>query len=878
MWPYTRKSRVTQAVLLAMLGASSVHAAEPATDANEAEKAERVEVTGSRLKGVDLEGANPVITVTSEELTTKGYDSIAEFLKDLPQTSSAGTFSEAGGLASGTRGQPAGSAGVSLRGLGSSATLVLINGRRVAVDSFTNGFDTFVDINSIPMSAVDKVEILTDGASSIYGSDAIAGVINFILRKDFDGHEVSLMYGDDTEEGDYSKGNFTYVGGFNTDKSNTTVIVDYYTRNALMNSDRPVDVTFFSSTRVNIDGGTYAEPWCGGNTTNGGTRCEYDYVIQRAIKPDTENVGVTLTHNYEISADTEFFAEFMYQRNEGHAYEAPVSFDVWVDANSPGRANVPQWAVDIDLQDGFADDIRVRSRFPNRRTQEFEDTSLRLLAGLRGSFGDWDWEGAVMHGTTESTITHNGFYQISAVDDAVFDGSFNPFNLGRDNSADDLAALQPLAPRNGESTVDSVDFRVNGDLFSMPAGAVQAVFGAEWRAEDMFDRPDPLTVDDPSTPQDDSDIYGLGSTFAEADRTQYAVYAEFILPLAESFDFIGAMRYDDYSDFGSDVNPKASVRWRATDDLIFRASWSTGFRAPSLSQLGSGTTLGTNFIDCGPNRPFDALCGTFGAANGELEFDQETLGNRDLDAETSEATNIGLSWNLTSDLQMTVDYWQYTHEDIVDVDYTTTLAQCIAGDAPITGAGGLQPGQFGCEVDAAGDLIFVRTGFYNVGAQETDGIDYQLRYKVRTEDAGDFRFYINAVQTLSFERQLTPSDPFEDLLGRLSGANEIGRPDFVADFGVDWDGANWFASVSGNYTSEVDDGDFQFDDHPTVDEWLVWNASLGYDYGEGGRVVFSVRNLLDEEPPFASSPTSGYAASIHDFFGRNWSVRWTQRF
>ena len=855
------KHKLYHAIMLSLLGASTAYAADEAAPADDS--AERVEITGSRLKGVDMEGASPVILIDREDLEKKGYDSVGEFLKDLPQTSSAGTFSEAGGIASGTRGQPAGSAGVSLRGLGSSSTLVLINGRRVAVDSFTNGFDSFVDINSIPMSAIDRVEVLTDGASSIYGSDAIAGVINFILRKDYTGQEISAMYGDDTEKGDFGRYNLTYVGGFATDNSNTTVVVDYYDRNALMNSDRPIEVTLYSSTRVTIDGTDYPEPWCGDDTSNGGSRCSYDYVGQRAIQPDTENLGLTVSHTYDLGEGSEFFAEVMYQRNEGHAYEAPSSFSTWVPA---GSSTIPQWALDIDLLDGTADDIRVRSRFPDRRTQEFEDTTYRVLAGLRGTVGNWDWESALAVGKADSTIRHvAGFYEIDAVDAAADDGSFNPFNLGRDNTEAALAALRNEAPRTGESEVKNWDFRLNGDLFNMPAGPVKAALGGEYRKEEMFDKPSALAQAD--------GIYGLGATDASADRSQYALYGEFLLPLADSLDLITALRYDDYSDFGSDSNPKVALRWRATDDLIFRASWSTGFRAPSLSQLGSGTTLGSNFIDCGPGTAFGDLCGLVGNGAGELEFDQETLGNRDLKAETSEARNIGLSWNITDALQVTLDYWHYQHEDIVDVDANTTLRACVNGTAAVVADPADLNGAFGCAVDGNGDIFFLRTGFFNVGEQETDGFDLNVKYKL-----DNYRFYFAASKTESYERQIAPDLPREDLLGRLSGENEIGRPELVADFGVDWRGDSWNWSLSGNYTDELGDGDFQFDDHPTVDSWLVWNGSVGYDFSENSRVLFAVRNLTDKEPPFASSPTSGYAASVHDFFGRVASVRYTHSF
>jgi len=858
-------STLSIAMLLATTG-YNVQAAEEATA--EQEKIEKIQVTGSRLKGVDMEGANPVQIFSRDDLANRGYDTVSSFLRDLPQASSAGTFTENGGVG-GADGAPAGSSGVSLRGLGSSSTLVLVNGRRVAVDSFTNGFDSFVNVNSIPMSALERVEILTDGASSVYGSDAIAGVINFILRKDVEGHEISVSYGDDTASSDFGRTNLTYVGGFNTANSNTTLVVDYFDREALFNSDRPIAVTLTSSTRTSIDGVDYAEPWCGDNTSNNGTRCSYDYVIQRAIQPDTTAIGATLHHNYRLAGGNEFFAEAMYQQNSGSAYDAAAAFDVDVDGNS---ALVPAWARDIDAQDGEVNSIRVRSRFPETRIQDYDTTSYRLLAGLRGELADWSWESAATYGKTENEITHvQGYMGVDKVLNGIAAGTFDPFNLGLNNNAAARAAVRELAPRVGESEVFSVDFNIAGDLpIELSAGNISAVFGGEFRSEDIFDRPSQIAKE--------GGVFALGASDAEADRTQYAAYGEFNVPITDNLDVIAALRYDHYSDFGGDVNPKLSLRYRATDDLILRASWSTGFRAPSLSQLGAGESLGTAYINCGANQPFDALCGDFGASFGELELEQETLGNRGLDAENSEAVNLGLSWNLTDKLQITADYWRYEHTDIVDVDANTTLKACIAGSAPTTDSIAALNGEFGCVLDGGNDLVFLRTGFFNVGSQETDGIDVKIDYRIDTDDFGTFELFAAGTKTFNYERQVTPDSSKEDLLGKLSGANEIARPDFVADFGTDWSLNNWSASLSAHYISELGDGDFKFGGNETVDAWLVFSGSIGYDINDDQSLLFSVRNLTDKAPPYASSPTNGYASSVHDWIGRLWTVRYTIRF
>lgn len=833
----------------------------------EVKKVERVSVTGSRLKGVDMEGANPLQSFTHDDITKKGYGSVSEFLRDLPQASSAGTFSETGGVA-GADGAPAGSSGVSLRGLGSSSTLVLINGRRIAVDSFSNGSDSFVNVNAIPLSAIERIDVLTDGASSIYGSDAIAGVINFILRKDFVGHEFSAQYGDDTSSHDASRTNLTYAGGFETTNSNTTVVVDYATRNAIFNSDRAVNVTYESSTRVSIDGNDYAESWCGDDTQQDGSRCNYDYVIQRAIQPDYENIGTTLNHLYRLDNGMTLFAEAMYQKNTGSSYEAPAGYTTYIDGNS---TNVPQYLRDIDLLDGtVSDSITVRTRFPERRIQQYDTQSYRVLSGLRGEWDDWSWETALSYGKSINEISNtSGYMNGDLLDAAIANGSFNPFNLGLDNTQQQIAALRDPGVRKGESEVLSVDFNFSGDLFELPAGVISSVFGGEFRKEDISDTPSLNAVN--------NNIIGLGASDAAADRTQYAAYGEFNFPIFDSLDVIAALRYDHYSDFGGDINPKVSLRYNPFDDLVLRASWSTGFRAPSLSQLGAGTSLGSQYINCGAGEPYNALCGVAGADYGELEFDQETIGNKNLQAEKSQAMNVGLSWNTTDDLQFTLDYWRYEHDDIVDIDANTTLDSCIKNPANVVSNIGDLGDNFGCVVDGQGDISFLRTGYFNVGNQSTDGIDYKINYRLQTSNMGDFSFYFTGTETFSFERQVSPTTPVEDLLGKLSGASEIARPESVLDFGADWQLDDWNASVSSHYISSLGDGDFKFDNE-TVDDWLTFSASLGYDFSPQHALLFSVRNLTDEQPPYASSPTNGYASSIHDWLGRRWNVRYTFKF
>lgn len=241
-----------------------------------------------------------------------------------------------------------------------------------------------------------------------------------------------------------------------------------------------------------------------------------------------------------------------------------------------------------------------------------------------------------------------------------------------------------------------------------------------------------------------------------------------------------------------------------------------------MSQIGAGKSLGFNYISCLPGQPFLSFCGNQPV---EVGYDEERVGNKALDAEKSRVLNIGMSWNLTDSLQLTVDYWRYRHTDIVDYDSITTLRGCLSGEAPVTSSEAALGDRFGCVV-VNNELVFLRTGFYNIGSQETDGIDVNLNYRLDT-NYGSFKFYATGTKTFNYERQLTPDSPKEDLLGRLSGANEIARPDLVADFGTDWRSGNWRASLSAHYVSSMGDGDFRFGGNETVKSWTTLSGSLG---------------------------------------------------
>ncbi len=882
--PTHRRALVASAITIAL--STSLYAAE-----NEAANdAEVVEITGSRLKGVDMEGASPVVTVDRETIEQRGYTSIADFLADLPQTATAGTFSSAGQNASGI-GAPAGAAGASLRGLGTDSTLVLINGRRVAINSFANGTESFVDIDAIPMSAVDRVELLLDGSSSVYGSDAVAGVINFIMKKDYQGQEVSVAYSSDLKDSNYNTRNVSFLAGFGNDRSNTTISLDYFSRDKLLNSDRDVNVTFWGDGFYwgeypdGDDWSAYSDdmPELGCDTietpTAYGAGCRFDYVGYRAIQGDKDQLGLMVNHTTQLGGGNEIFVELMYQNKEGHAYNSPARLRLVV-----GYDNLPQEVIDsIGALEG--DRVQLRTYAPERRVIGYESDSTRVLFGLRGEIGDWSYETALNYGENNSTDrTEEGYFSSSATTAAIANGSYNPFYFGRQNEASVIKSLRGDGVREGESTAKGADFRLNGNF-----GNVVTALGLEYRKEDVSDSANDVL--------NNGDLFGTGVTSAFGSRSQKAAYGEFLLPVGR-LDLIGALRYDSYSDFGSATNPKVAFRFKATDDLILRGSWSTAFRAPSIVQISAGETVAEDYISCNANDPFYSFCGEEGRGRAELTYDSIYQGNKELKAEESESINVGLSWNVSNDLQLTMDYWKYDFENVVVIGSDYTLDRCLNGDLPTVEDGADLNGGLGCVV--SGDpldpndrqLVELYTGVLNVAGERTDGVDVNVKWLFADTGVGKFKLDVLATRTLSYERQNTSGLSYESYLGSLETASEIGRPELVWDAKLSWSNGNWFAALGANYTASINDGDFAkqagadeirgtTDDTPwqrTIASWLVWDVSVGYDISDKATVKLAARNVTDEEPPFAASPTKGYASSVHDFFGRIVSLRYTQSF
>ena len=929
------------ALLLSTLSLA-VHAqSETEAGDDDAAPLDKITVTGTHIRGIDLEGAQQIVTIDRDQIESSGATNVIQLLQELPQAGGGdGTFSTAtaGALSNDS---PPGAAGVSLRGLGTASTLTLVNGRRVAVSSFANGSVSFVDVNSIPLAAIERVEVLLGGASAVYGADAVAGVVNFILRDDYDGLQVSGSYGDSTASTDESKWDANLVWGTSGDRHNFTVILDHFERNALYDRDRAETATeirprqqgiypsfndlffmFFDQTEEPQDGGCPADQFVPDGVF--GEYCELDRGQFVSTQDEFESTSATALLDVDLGDDLRWFSEFMYVSNESRGTSSPAPFSR--QPVDPARPDWPSALVQDIVDEGFVDGIEdyfgfpifAWGSFPDPRQVGLETDNWRAVTGLEGAFGDtWTWEGAFSYGESETTQRGlAGLYKTLEFRQALLgnlcsDGSFggvwedvldrnpafvggatcedlglstvyyNPFNgqAGQDPLVDDLIRTQ--AVRNGESSVWAIDGRVSGDLFQLPNGMyVSAAFGFEHREEEVKDLP---SSEARATPDNPEPIVRFSFTEAVYERSQDALYGEFFVPVTDRLELQLAGRYDDYDDFGSDFNPKIGFRWGLTDTFALRGNWSTAFRAPSLAQAGAGTTLSSAAINCDAPGVAPA-CG--GASEGALSILTENLGNPDLEAEESESWGLGFLWQLTPDATVTLDWWSIDHENLVGLDEEDFIRRALAGEFEIRdfdlGDDPLPEGTPGLEFEG-GVLVEAHVPLLNFGFQETEGLDATYTQNFDIDDH-EFRFRVNATYLADFTRQISVASPIEDLAG------EFRYPEFRSAVSLDWGRGDWESGVQwyyvGSYTDDLEglrsdtleEFNLDLDNPPSVDSWSVFDAYVSYYIGDDNRLTLSVDNLLDEDAPLVFGSAAGVDFINHSTMGRFWTLRYTHNF
>jgi len=845
--------------------------------AAEADEVERIEVTGSHIKRTDMEGPSPLTSISSEDIANSGVTDLIGLFTKLPMAGQ-GTFSTQGNSSDNTSN---GGSSVSLRGLGADSTLILVNGRRVSVSPFANNIDTaFVDINNIPLAAIKRVDILKDGASATYGSDAVAGVINIVLRDDIEGAEISAKFGDTADGGGEEK-NISLVWGNSTEKTSHTFALDYFDREEILYGDRdyskssnqaalrpndPFATDFRSSsgfpgTIALASDSTIRMPDTFGNDVCAaedivGNLCRYDYAPVMTSVPATERASFIYMGKYEINDNLHGFAESNGQHSKTTIRGAgsPSFNELFMSGD-----NVNHPFADMPTHDFYQQDLTMRRRMVDIGNREKRVTSdyYRAILGLKGEVNDWSWEVAYNYIKSSSTERGvNGFPNSRRTQEAIDSGLWNPFEPSS-NSQESLDFIETTTSRIGKSTSKSFDGKISGSLMEMEHGDLGLAVGVEYREESIADNPDDQFLR--------GEVFGTEATQANGSRDNTSIFAELAIPVLENLEVQLAVRREDYSDFGTTTDPKIAFIWQATDSLSLRGSYGTAFRAPSLHQIGLGNT------DESPNLVDTVRCAAVGNINKACEPQEYTAvlsGNDDLGPEESTSYNLGVIYEVTENLDFSIDYYDYDIENVITKD-TQFKFSTLGNDPSVVER---LPSNLAGD---PGEVVRIFDQFENIGNVTTSGLDIEANYGLET-DMGDFKFSYVINYVLSYE----DARPNADGSMRIdTQEGDFEQPEVRWSFNTAWINGDWNASMAVNYIGEFkQDASVAADGISDIDSWTTVDTTVNYIGIENTTLSLGATNLFNEEPPFSYHDFMGYVNSTHSAQGRFVYVKASYKF
>lgn len=970
---------------------------------------EEIVVTGSQIRGAKINGALPVTVLGKEEIKAIGAVSGEDLYRSLPQAGDVtfNTQTLSGGSQGAARGDVS---SINLRGLGAGNTLVLLNGRRIVPHAASQGSQEFTyNANSIPIAMLSRLEVLKDGAAALYGSDAVAGVVNNVLNSKYNGltiegqfggaegtglrqSQINVFGGRSIQDG---RGNLSSSLSYNHDTmldAGDQSFTRSFDRRDLVVGTSFEGVAAFDGRTSGSAFGAFQVPAGTGVIRSGGVAltnaigqfhiqpqtsagcqlnlagglCIDDGNISTAVDrdlrfdptlafpkisvtPSVKRLNSFTTLNYDITDNLEFFSELGYYYAKSKGYTFPlatlVSAPITIAANayynpfgpvgSPNRLpglNIPDAGLPLTLLSYALVDA-------GPRLVEVENEQYRILGGLRGKAFGWNWESAALYSASTANDVADGFSNsgFQAALNGVTAAAYNPFNGGNlaapstfDTTPSNAAAIDSFrykAVRHSRTSLALADLKLsNAHVFEIWSGSIGAALGAEIRRETASDDRD--NYGDFSRSYTDSvtkivyDSDALGASAARdisGHRTVISAYAELGVPLVseamgvplvKSLDLQIAGRFEDYSDVGSVAKPKVAGSWQVVDGLRLRASWSQGFKAPTLEQLAPVTrpVVGAALDDLLCEVDLRARRITSFAACTQRPTVQRLLsGNADLKPEKSESFSYGVvleslffpkSWGK---LTLTADRWRVEQFDRVantnaETDITLDYLLRLQGSsnpnviraAPTTVDTALFAGT---GLPAVGAIISVATKYDNLDTRTIEGVDLGANYISPPTPIGDFQFSLNVARTLkyfqaptAFQQQLLDARAagLINAAAAISGGGDLvedgGQPKWKWNAALNWRYEAFAAGVSAQYVGRV----FQktvvntANEFFEVEDQLTGNAYVQYQFDEGKiadtTLRLGVRNFTNEDPPVARA---GYLGNLYQPYARYWyaSVR-----
>ena len=856
-------------------------AAQEATD----QPIQRVEVTGSSIKRLAAESSLPITTIRAADFAKQGLTTAQDVLNTIPMNQTSTVSSSAVGSGTGGR------SSADLRGLGGDKTLVLLNGRRLANHPY---FADTVDLNIIPIAALERVEVLRDGASAIYGTDAIGGVINFITKRSVKGNALTVEGYEPLRRGGGSEQRINLSGGWgdlNRDGYSMFGVLDYHQQSALRAIDRSFSRTgvrpergmneisrttfpanFFSE--LGIAGNPYYATGCRPPDTAPATDapvCEFDFTQYVDNIPKTRQYSAMGKINRQLTPDHLASLELVFGRSTTESRVAPPplsNIGVTMFGTSPyypGAGVVPAFPG----LTGEALDISWRPTETGGRINFDSSSTVRLLASLEGTIAGWDYNAGISHSLGRARSIFDAGYVIDQrIIEGVGAGILNPFGPQSPEGAaylqNSLLLGEYLHARINSSAIDA---RASRELMTLPAGPLGFAIGAEFRRDraKYFVNRALASQASSSGSADAQDQSG--------QRSIGAVFSELNVPVIKDLELNFAARYDHYSDVGGSFNPKVALRYQPIRQLLVRGSFNKGFRAPTLFDLfGPQTT--TNSSDT-YNDPVLCPGGTpVPGANPNIVCEQQQNirggGNPDLQPERSRTWSAGVVFEPLPSLTVSADYWNIRLKDQINA----LAEQTIFGDFPKY--------QNLFVYDPSGTrLNYVLDITSNLGEVHTRGLDLSVLYRLPRNPFGNVSLSLDGTYVNKYDYQNERGGPFTENAGRYADATPVFR----------WRHNLLLTLVRGDYTFNLSNRYMShYVDQNTsvapefannVGHYSTWSLSTTFTGNKLFELTAGIKNLFDEEPPFTNQVTNfqlGYDPRYTDPLGRTVYARLTYKF
>lgn len=903
-----KRTNLSVAVGFALIASAPTSAI--AQDAAQAANIEEVVVTGSRIARDPLSTTGPITLMDSESIAESGVTSVDDLLRELPSmgTNGIGKNSNNGG---------AGMSTVDLRQLGTDRTLVLVNGRRYVASS--TGTGAAVDLGNIPVAMIERVEVLTDGASAVYGSDAVAGVINIVTKSDFDGVELSAQTGDSfsgggaTNELSVTFGNsgdgYSLVGGLSYNKMEEISYSDRDWAN-YYSSNNPL-----GTIKTGMGGNTQLYP-TGNADAPYDARYESFNLQDMWLQGASERIGFNLNGKFEINDTTEAYFESSFANRRSsqqlagqpmpNTFADPSKFDAdqkaaldswwesqgfdhtdyasyWADSNSkmidiPEGCEGGNWDstyTDKDGNEQYCYYTGVNSRADKARISSQDSNTVRLLAGVDGEFKNgWSWDVFGSYGESSISETIENSINKTEYDAAIAAGA-NPIG-GWD---DDLQASYYTDFSTSEYVMKNFGASVAGELGMLPGGEIGFAAGAEYRDE--------WTRSTPSIETANGDTAGNQTLPTEGGYHVTEVFAEFNLPVlqgvkyADELSFDAAVRYSDFSTFGGQGTYRLGGVWAINPEVRVRSSYSTSYRAPTVYDLYQGAAQSYEGLADPCSSDYSGTLAE-GACNGvpgsytqtDTQLPVSFTGNEDLQPEEADTFTFGVVYtpDFAEDLSFTIDYYDITIDNSIGVVSTSTMLEdCYTNGNQAT------CDSLSVERDPQGNITNMQNQLQNTGFIETSGIDVDLTQNMYF-DAGELSYSIQVNYLLTYDFE-NPDGSVEDDIGYVTSIGSAVYSEWRGLANVQWTADRWSMGATVQYIGEGYNDDYAIygpEYYNNIDAVTYLDLNGSYKLSETAMLRAGIDNVLDKEPQMIT--VFDDVNGSYDFRGRYFWVGVTASF